>query len=75
MEDFKLSERKYLEEDHRPWTSYYVIEDIEGLKVKRIVVKPDKRLSLQHHLRRDEHWHRISCFRGSCHWRRLYRRK
>lgn len=55
-----MSERKYLEEDHRPWTSYYVIEDIEGLKVKRIVVKPDKRLSLQHHLNRDEHWYIIS---------------
>jgi len=41
---------------HRPWGSYTVLEDTEGFKVKRIEVRPDKRLSLQRHKHRNEHW-------------------
>lgn len=41
---------------HRPWGSYTVLEDNPGFKVKRIVVKPGARLSLQKHARRSEHW-------------------
>jgi mannose-6-phosphate isomerase len=33
-----------------------VLEDAPGHKVKRIVVKPGQRLSLQKHGRRREHW-------------------
>jgi mannose-6-phosphate isomerase len=43
-------------EDHRPWGYYVVLEDEPGHKVKRIVVRPGKRLSLQRHRRRTEHW-------------------
>ena len=43
-------------EAHRPWGYYLVLEDQERHKVKRIVVKPGKRLSLQRHQRRSEHW-------------------
>jgi mannose-1-phosphate guanylyltransferase/mannose-6-phosphate isomerase len=40
----------------RPWGYYEVlIEDLEH-KVKRIVVYPGARLSLQKHRHRDEHW-------------------
>jgi glycosyltransferase involved in cell wall biosynthesis/quercetin dioxygenase-like cupin family protein len=43
-------------EDHRPWGFYRVLEDSPGHKVKRVQVHPGKRLSLQRHRRRSEHW-------------------
>jgi len=44
-------------EDHRPWGFYRVLADEDSFKSKRIVVYPQKRLSLQRHQRRDEHWY------------------
>lgn len=44
-------------EDHRPWGYYRVLSDEKTHKVKRIVVYPGKRLSLQRHRRRAEHWY------------------
>lgn len=41
---------------YRPWGSYTVLEDTSGYKIKRIEVKPGKRLSLQKHFHRNEHW-------------------
>ena len=41
---------------HRPWGTYSILDESNGYKVKRIVVKPDKRLSLQKHHHRSEHW-------------------
>jgi mannose-1-phosphate guanylyltransferase len=41
---------------HRPWGTYEVLVVSEGYKVKRLIVKPDSRLSLQKHLHRNEHW-------------------
>lgn len=41
---------------HRPWGTYTVLEDSPGYKIKRIEVKPGKRLSLQKHYHRNEHW-------------------
>jgi len=41
---------------HRPWGTYTVLEDTEGYKIKRLVVKPGRRLSLQKHYHRSEHW-------------------
>jgi mannose-1-phosphate guanylyltransferase / mannose-6-phosphate isomerase len=40
----------------RPWGSYTVLEKGEGYKIKRIVLNPGARLSLQRHGRRSEHW-------------------
>jgi mannose-1-phosphate guanylyltransferase/mannose-6-phosphate isomerase len=40
----------------RPWGTYTVLEEGEGYKIKRIVVNPASRLSLQSHRRRSEHW-------------------
>jgi len=40
----------------RPWGSYTVLEKGNGYKIKRVVVKPKARLSLQLHRRRSEHW-------------------
>ena len=45
--------------DHRPWGFYDVLADEPDHKVKRILVYPGKRLSLQRHQRRSEHWHII----------------
>jgi mannose-6-phosphate isomerase-like protein (cupin superfamily) len=47
-------------EDHRPWGYYTILSDETDHKVKRIVVYPGKRLSLQRHRRRSEHWQLIS---------------
>ncbi|MBA4416521.1 MAG: mannose-6-phosphate isomerase [Syntrophus sp. (in: bacteria)] len=44
-------------EDHRPWGYYQVLCDETSYKVKRIIVYPGKRLSLQRHLHRNEHWY------------------
>ncbi len=49
------------EYDERPWGSYTVLDDeAHDHKVKRIVVKPGKRLSYQQHARRSEHWFIVS---------------
>ncbi len=45
---------------HRPWGAYTVLEDTLGYKIKRIVVMPGKRLSLQKHFHRSEHWTVVS---------------
>lgn len=41
---------------HRPWGTYTILDELDSYKVKRIVVKPGKRLSLQKHFHRSEHW-------------------
>ncbi|MEX2408605.1 MAG: mannose-1-phosphate guanylyltransferase/mannose-6-phosphate isomerase [Rhodovibrionaceae bacterium] len=41
---------------HRPWGTYEDIDAGPGFRVKRIVVKPGGRLSLQRHRHRSEHW-------------------
>lgn len=50
-----MNEEKELE-DHRPWGYYRILADEIDHKVKRIIVYPGKRLSLQRHFRRSEHW-------------------
>jgi mannose-6-phosphate isomerase len=51
-----LEEVIIMETDHRPWGYYEVLADENDHKVKRIIVYPGKRLSLQRHRRRSEHW-------------------
>ena len=41
---------------HRPWGTYTILEDNPKYKIKRIVVEVGKRLSLQKHFHRNEHW-------------------
>jgi len=41
---------------YRPWGEYTVLEEGPGYKIKRIVVKPGEKLSLQMHNHRSEHW-------------------
>jgi mannose-6-phosphate isomerase len=44
------------ETECRPWGFYEVLSDEGDHKVKRITVEPGKRLSLQRHRQRKEHW-------------------
>ena len=41
---------------HRPWGSFTRLEDGQFYNIKRITVPPQKRLSLQMHHHRSEHW-------------------
>ena len=41
---------------HRPWGSYQSVDNGDRHQVKRIIVKPAGRLSLQKHHHRSEHW-------------------
>jgi len=40
----------------RPWGGFQTIEEGRGYKVKRLLVRPGQRLSLQRHRFRAEHW-------------------
>lgn len=51
-----LTKGGYLEIGNRPWGVYYVMEDSPLYKVKKIIVEPWCRLSLQSHKKRSEHW-------------------
>lgn len=57
----ELKKRKAKEPDenltsHRPWGRFTVLEEGLRYKIKRIVVDPCQRLSLQMHYHRSEHW-------------------
>ena len=41
---------------HRPWGSYESVDAGKNFQVKRIIVKPGAKLSLQMHHHRAEHW-------------------
>jgi len=41
---------------YRPWGSYTVLEESERFKIKRIIVNPGAKLSMQLHQHRSEHW-------------------
>lgn len=41
---------------HRPWGTYTVLEESANFKIKRIMVNPGARLSMQMHKHRSEHW-------------------
>ena len=47
----------FYQENYRPWGYYEVLSDAKDHKVKRITVYPQKRLSLQRHKHRHEHWY------------------
>lgn len=51
---------EYIEHDIRPWGEYFVLEEGETYKVKRIIVNPKGRLSYQYHYKRSEVWTIVS---------------
>ena len=55
----KEDNRREVEEHtttYRPWGNYTVLEEGPRYKIKRIVVNPEEKLSLQRHYHRSEHW-------------------
>tara|TARA_Y100000991_G_C21838856_1_gene291447 strand:- start:156 stop:740 length:585 start_codon:yes stop_codon:yes gene_type:complete len=44
----------------RPWGRFDVLHDSEICKVKKLSIKPNKRISLQFHNHRSEHWFILS---------------
>lgn len=59
VERLKIGNRKEVAEHlttYRPWGSYTVLEEGPRYKIKRIVVNPSEKLSLQKHYHRSEHW-------------------
>ena len=52
-EAVQLQKMKY-EIEERPWGTYEVLLDAENVKVKRIIVNPNQRLSYQYHHKRRE---------------------
>ncbi len=59
VEQLKLEERAECLEHvkvYRPWGSYQSVDNGDNFQVKRIIVKPGKKLSLQMHHQRAEHW-------------------
>lgn len=49
-----------MNETIRPWGSYSIISETDRYKIKKIVVNPGQKLSLQSHEKRDELWKLIS---------------
>ena len=45
------------EPEYRPWGYYVVLLEESVFKVKKTVVHPGRRLSLQRHQHRSEHWY------------------
>ena len=59
VEQLKLAQHESVKTHRtvaRPWGTYTVLEQGDGFKIKRIVVKPGQSLSLQMHHHRSEHW-------------------
>lgn len=50
-----------MEIGNRPWGTYYVLNEKENFKLKRIEVKPQGKLSYQSHEKREEIW---TCIKG-----------
>lgn len=53
---YELIREETLSEEQRPWGFYQVLSEKADHKVKRITIWPGKRLSLQSHQHRAEHW-------------------
>jgi mannose-1-phosphate guanylyltransferase/mannose-6-phosphate isomerase len=59
LKTLKVAGHKEVEHNlfvHRPWGRYEVLIDTPSYKVKKIVVYPGAKLSLQSHMHRAEHW-------------------
>ena len=59
VDELKKRERKEAYEHatmYRPWGSYTILGEGPGYKMKKIIVNPGERLSLQLHYHRSEHW-------------------
>lgn len=53
---YVMCEDRSTEREIRPWGSFEILLETVEYKIKRIIVAPQKRLSLQRHRYRSEHW-------------------
>jgi mannose-6-phosphate isomerase-like protein (cupin superfamily) len=51
-----LADTRLTSFSHRPWGSFYGVDRGERYQVKRLVLKPGGKISLQTHVHRAEHW-------------------
>ena len=56
LKDLDRIEHEIHTKVRRPWGTYEVIHEADNFKIKRIMVEAGKRLSLQRHNHRNEHW-------------------
>lgn len=57
IQNLKNEVKDYKEEmEERPWGGYVVLMDNEKFKVKKLIINPKKRFSLQYHKKRTETW-------------------
>ena len=56
LKNKKTEEIEIHKKVYRPWGSYECIDEGPRFQVKRIIVKPKAKLSLQKHSKRSEHW-------------------
>ena len=56
LQENKREERLTHRKVYRPWGSYETLDEGDNFQVKRLTVKPGKKLSLQLHHKRAEHW-------------------
>ena len=54
--EYVVPDASLLASEVRPWGSWHVVDVRDGYKVKRIEVELGRRLSLQTHEHRSEHW-------------------
>lgn len=45
-----------MQSEQRPWGVFYIIHEEESFKIKKIIVNPGHKLSLQSHSNRNEVW-------------------
>lgn len=47
---------QFIQNNSKPWGTYFVIHDEKSYKLKRIEIRPGHRISYQFHNRRSESW-------------------
>ncbi len=59
VSEMKYSQQMQIHENPftmRPWGSYEIMDEKQGFKVKKLIIDPGCKLSLQKHEHRSEHW-------------------
>lgn len=51
-----INDENKLFTEYRPWGYFTILEETKSYKVKKLVINPNQKLSLQYHNYRDEQW-------------------
>ena len=63
LENISKSKQKEINDwknEYRPWGSFHILSVSEKFQIKKIIVNPGHKLSVQKHFKRSEHWIVIS---------------